>query len=378
MNPQHEKVFTLHKPELDLGKIMPQSRREVAWTKTLTLGARLFYCILFDYSVYTGKNMRQGVVRLANSFLARRFGVSIKTIRNWKTELRDAQLVFMTERAMQNTWPMTVYHFPKIIEGGQIPLPDDSESEDGLFPEDETETLSNRRRSGRLSRDPKTGKWQAGGSKTVESSNGALSEQNTDSVDHGSTNLPAAQETGFRPPRKPVARDNGKPLPATQETDYPPRGKPVAAVAGKPLPPTQETDYHGAGNPIADNREAQVRDSDTQRVEAPPVFELLEDNRLFKKWEIGLDKLFHRELREIKVELKRGLATSQSEIGRAFMRRKLKAVEERLTGPQPHELPATKAPLPKPKKAVPGPGMVAIGSEASAKAFAKAKMEAGL
>jgi hypothetical protein len=97
-----------------------------------------------------------------------------------------------------------------------------------------------------------------------------------------------------------------------------------------------------------------------------------------EKWLGRLDKMFPRELDKVKSDLRKALPNLLTKTSKAQCRWKLNQVEERLTGPQPEDVSEPKTPLPKPKMAVPGPGMVKIHSEESEAAFRKARKEAGL
>jgi hypothetical protein len=216
---------------------------------------------MIDLSVWTGKNMRSGVCRCANSYLARKFGVSSRTIQRWKLELLSTQKLLTKERPMANTWPMTIYEFPAITDL-HVPIPDNSETEDGFFPEDEMDRGTNRRRAERTTRDSANGQWHSKtgvqGSKMPKRPNGAVFAEMPAIVDVERQNCPTSPDKIVRPPRTKLSDPGGQPCPASRDTSVAPRATELSGVAGQNCPPWPDTSVAQGATQLADIGETQV------------------------------------------------------------------------------------------------------------------------
>lgn len=373
----HKKPFTLAPVGPDYAEIVPKARRTVGFNATLTLGARLFFALLTDFSLWTGVNQRPGVIRKPNSYWARKLGVSERTIQAWKAELLATGDVWLTEKWMKNSYPETVYHVAAIVG----PPVETTEAERAdANPEDEDEPLSNRRRRRTLTRLPSGRFGKPATPETAEPSKSALSAQNTDSVDRASGNLPSPTEASFRSERKDASAPHGSPLPLSHEGNFRPERKPASALDGSPLPLPAETGFRGLRKQPADKGEVQIgglrQKSQGKAVPAVPAAppELSSEEKAFRKWEGRLDKMFDRELRQVKADLQKALKTLMTEAGKASCRRKLAAVEERLTGPPPDEPSPVKVETP----AQPKPKPVPLPIEKRRELMAKARKESGI
>ena len=215
----HDKVFDIKKAEDPiLAKIVPEARRRVCQNTSIPESARMFFCWLTDMSLLYGAYLRRGVVKFSDSYLAARFKVSDKTIRNWKRAIEATGEVWLTEKFMKNSFPQTVYNIKAIV--GEATLPLNVDSEDGSLADDEIFS-SNRRRQQSVLRDPATGLFARRGTPprgSVESeANGTL--QISEEKRPCEKNLPPATAIDCRPPRKTVAVAHGKWLPSCTENN---------------------------------------------------------------------------------------------------------------------------------------------------------------
>src|SRR5258706_3626085 len=217
------------KPDPLLSEIVPRARRETIFDTRIPEGARMLYCLLTDCSLWRGVNVRPGVVRFANSYLARRLNVDEKTIQNWKRALKETGRIWTTEKRMKNCYPTTVYNITAIV--GQADLPFNSESDDGSLPEDEV--LNNRSRPRTMERDDH-GKWvkREGGSKSEKSSKSDNSTESLPFEGPERNNLPSSAATICRPQRQSIAVVNGNHLPPATETNCREERQSIAEESG--------------------------------------------------------------------------------------------------------------------------------------------------
>jgi hypothetical protein len=330
-NGKDDGVFSITRKEDPVWtKIAPAARREVMKNLTLSLGARMFYCWLIDCSLWTGVHMRPGVYRVANSYLALLLGVSERTIQNWKSELVGAGYVWLTEKRMKNSFPMTVYNVVAII--GQAMLPLNLETEDGSLPEHEH--LSNCKRPSRLVRDQK-GKWVRG-SKSAEMPKSQETAQISAVQDVASKNLPSSHETIFRPPAQPIAAHDGNQLRASAETDCVGGRQPVAAVGGNNLRAWTETDCVGGRQKPADKRESLYRVKSIEKKGGKATPPPKSDDQAFRDWVRRLDDMLNSDLKRLRQICRDQLKDPKlSDAGRELLKRKLVELALRLDGPQP-------------------------------------------
>jgi hypothetical protein len=254
-------VFGLHaKEDPMLTKFVPQSRREVFHNKKVSVGVRMFYAYLTDFSLFPGVCTRRGVYSESNTTIAQRLGVSTRTIQNWKSELVALGKICITEKWQKHSYPKTVYNIVDIV--GQAPLPMAIESEDGSAPEDEIFTASNRRRSKMIRGE--SGKWKkpVGGSKSLETPISRFLAENPAHQDNPNQNLPASHETDCAAPAQLDARHQRNTLRAAHEPDCVPAAQPSSLVARTPLRGTHEPDCAGPTKPVADNREIRTLNSE--------------------------------------------------------------------------------------------------------------------
>ena len=116
MNDQHH-ATTGHRPAFriepatpDLGQLILTARDECVQDNNLSLGSRLMFVRILDLSVRQASNVRPGVVTISQMKLAEKFGVSERTVWNWRSELIRAGYVWMSKQWMPNAWPVDTYH----------------------------------------------------------------------------------------------------------------------------------------------------------------------------------------------------------------------------------------------------------------------------
>lgn len=248
------KIFDLVKAQDPLAVVVPQARRKVCQNTHISTGSRMLFCYITDASLTAGLSTRKGVVKFSDSDLAHRFAVNVKTIRNWKNEIKSTGEIWLTEKFMKNTFPQTVYNVACIV--GNQPMLPNIESQDGSLPEDEVFS-SNRRRQRLVFHDPVTGKFAR--RNTPPPVRPAVSqEESLEKTEENAPSenfLPPTTAIECRPPRQNIAADNGKNLPSPTAKNCRPVRKAFAALDGKKLPLSTANDCRSPRQPIADNVE---------------------------------------------------------------------------------------------------------------------------
>lgn len=344
-NGHSDGVFGLvKKDDPILAHVAPRARREVCFDLSITEAARMFYCFLVDCSLWAGVNIRRGVVRFSNSYLAKRFGVSEKTIQNWKRQLIETGRIWNTEKRMKNSFPMTVYNIVAIV--GQAMLPLNLDTEDGSLPEDEVTSNRTRPRfTERVAKGTRTidgrpvgGRWVArGGSKLAASPKTTESAQNAVAQEPEEKILPCSAAIDCRPPTKPIAAHSGKILPSRAEINCRGGRQKVASVDGNKLPLSAEIDCRGERKTVADNEESLNGVKSIKREgEAPPP--PLPEEEAIKAWLQTLNGCFPSRLEKMREKFHRQLKDASQE-GKKLLKLKIAKLDELLDGPQPEWAP---------------------------------------
>lgn len=225
---ENGKIFDLVKAQDPLlSHVVPQARESMCFDTRICEAARMFFCFLTDASLKPGVMSRRGVVKFSDSYLAARFKVSDKTIRNWKRAIESTGRVWLTEKFMKNSFPQTVYNIAAIV--GQATLPLNSDSEDGSLAEDEIWS-SNRRRQKASGRVAESGKFAC----RLHGQSGCPicrqktpppyrirevfleNPKNAQENDTAGKILPPTAAIYCRRPRQPIAVESGKPLPTRE------------------------------------------------------------------------------------------------------------------------------------------------------------------
>jgi len=333
----------------------------------------MMFCYLTDASLQFGVFIRRGVVRFANSYLAQKFCVSAKTIQNWKRSLLATGHVWVTEKRMKNSFPMTVYNIAAIV--GAASLPANGDSEDGYLIED-VEAFSNRRPARSLARG-EDGKWQRREFTPPARSlpkNRTNHSQSAASEDRARKILPSTTATSCRPPRQPVAVHHGKPLPTATATSCRPPRQTIAVHDGNQLPLPTATSCRSPRQPIADKGKAQAVGGEVFERGEPDTPPRPDVSEAFKKWETRLDDMKNGHLRALESKIKARLQTTRSEIVRSGLKAQLQAVQDRLLPPVLDVATATPATATPAQKEKPTPIPIEtrrkLWAEAKAKNFA--------
>jgi hypothetical protein len=266
----HTKIFDLQKAEDPLlAKIVPQARRQCCEDTRLTEGARMLYCWLTDCSLWFGVYIRKGVIKFADTDLAKKFSVSRKTIQNWKHALETTGRIWLTERWNKNSFPTTVYNITAIV--GQAELPLSQDSADGSLTDHETFAASNRH-PGRFLKRGSKGKFACrlhgevgcelcrqrtpSPPETARPPQEAKTPQAVVNEGPAGKNLPATSATNCQPPAQPIALGQRNQLPAPTAIDCRGGAQPIAVADGNPLPLSSVTSYAGGAQPVAGNGRA--------------------------------------------------------------------------------------------------------------------------
>jgi hypothetical protein len=346
----HGKIFDLSpKEDATLAKVAPNARKECCRDTSLTEGARMFFCYLTDCALTFGTYIRRGVVKFADSDLARQFDVSPKTIRNWKRALQARGRIWLTERWNKNSFPTTVYNITALV--GQPELPLDVESRDGSIVADENFSASNRHPGRFLRRDPASGNWACrmhgvSGCSICRSNRrgGGFQDrpQNQPKTDKKATDkgpcekiLPSTTAIDYRAPRKQITAHHGKNLPTPTAKFYRGGGKPFTVAHGKNLPLPTVTDCRGQRKEVADNGKTVDGDlsiSGDRGKSSPPDLAL---NEWIKDLKSRKPRLYPRELQDIKTKLLEQRLKAEGVQARLFINKKIDAVDELMLGPTP-------------------------------------------
>lgn len=332
-NGHQTKIFDLApKQDQVLAKIVPEARRRVCLNNLLSAAARMFFCFLTDTSLLFGINIRKGVVKFSDADLANRFRVNARTIRAWKRELESTGEIWMTERYLKNSFPVTVYNITCVPEVGPRPEARSSESDDGSLVED---FGSNRRRrpSGR---DPLSGKFARRGTPGDTPPSPGLNlperpkteEKAVESTPNAFFS-PSTTEKNSRPPRLKTAVLYGEkqPTPSAENSRL---GRRKTAVADGEKQPQATAENSRSGRlKTADNRETAVGVMSLKGDKGggfPPP------GKQFEDWIKTLDGMFPSKLLLLEKTLTKKIELAQSPEARMEWRKRLKIVQERLLG----------------------------------------------
>ena len=113
MSDHHQPKFRIEPTGPDFTTLILQARDEVIDDPEISHGAARMFVKILDLSVRQGsKGVEQppGVVTVSQTKLHTWFGVSLRTIWNWKLELLEKGVVWMTSQPMPNAWPIDTYH----------------------------------------------------------------------------------------------------------------------------------------------------------------------------------------------------------------------------------------------------------------------------
>ena len=316
---QDDRKFRILPKEADFAPI--NARDQVIEDNDLDLGARLMFVRILDLSTRENVRERYGAVCISQQKLADKFGVSLRTIWNWKQQLLQKGVIWMTAKFMPNAWPMDVYHVTELDPRGQT---EGKTTQDGMWGNGKRRQGPDRLGMGAREPGqtiiPGTG---ARGSRFHSETGFQKSEKSSflPTIAAGNRNqLPASAETGCDSEPQPIAAGNSNVLPLGAETGCDSEPKQVATGSRNPLPRGAETG--------CEHIQSKVSVSSVIRVGE----EVLPTQKQFQDWLKSLDGLFPSRLRLLETTLSKKLALAQSMVAKAEWKKRLKIVQDRLLG----------------------------------------------
>jgi hypothetical protein len=333
---QKPKAFDIVPAQDPLTQTILQARREAVTDRDLSDGAKLLFVLLLDWSLWPGKNVKPGVVRISTTKLCELLARSARAIWGWKQELLKKQLIWIRDHFLPNAYPMHEYHIAVLDpeEHGGAPVTQDglwgncrrrsawSKEQRGLGARDALRSSKQHLENGgdfHISSEIATGSRTEGHLSVAESAVG-----NRKFCDSQPQNLRLATA------KSAIGNRSKRHLPtAANSTSQPHKTAPLI--------------------------EAQIGDlslSEGRGKASPPdkAFEAA-----FKAWEGRLDDMRNSDLRKVEEIAVRELQDAKSEYAKSVAKRKLAAIRLRLRGPsvpdqpvKPSARPARKASQPMP------------------------------
>jgi hypothetical protein len=342
----HKKVFQLAPVEDDLTGIILSVRLRVIEDKTLHLGARLMFVYLLDLSLRRTMNVRPGVVTISQTKLAEKFGVSHRTIYNWKWQLSQRRLVWCSSQPMPNTWPIDTYHIEAIHGRDYF---DSKTSVEGFWGNggrrSRPETSGNgAREPGQtilpgITKKPAPTPPVGNGLPTGGGDTKSADLQGISAAAGNGLPLSAAMGCRRRPQWVAGAARNG--LPAAPAMGCHGEPQPVAAGASNGLPPAPATgcrhkEAKGTGNQSSRGGEKPIAPPAEPGGEGKSRNPDMESD--LAAWRQTLNGSFPSRLETLRAKLA-GQREQATGIGREFLRRKIRILDEILEGPMPDSKP---------------------------------------
>lgn len=344
----------LDQPEPDYGPI--NARDRVIEDNDIDLGARLMFVRILDLSTRDGVRDHYGVVTISQQKLADKFGVSLRTIWNWKMQLVKKGVVWMGHKFMPNAWPMDTYHITELSPPGKT---EGRTTGEGMWGNGKRRQAPDR--IGLGAREP---------GQTIIPGTGARAASN---VLHSETGFQTPEKSSFLPA---IAAADRNPLPAAAATDCHSEPQPVAAGSRNSLPLGAATGCDsepkrvatGSRNRLPVGAETGCEHKKSQSVGnsvSKVGEEALPTEKRFQDWLEGLPR-FSSELRKLETDLTIEYRKAKTPERRRDLIRRIHAVKSKLLGSPVED----KAPEPKPVRTEPKPTM---SSEQQKAAWEKAK-----
>ena len=240
MNDRDHKAFQVVAAEPDYAPI--NARDQVIEDNDLDIGARLMFVRILDLSTRPGDRDDYGVITISQNKLAHKFGVSLRTIWNWKQQLMSKGVIWMTKQFMPNAWPMDTYHITALDPQGQT---EGRTTKDGMWGNGARRQSPDRMGLG--ARQPGQTIIPGTGvrSNQLRVATGFHDDKKSSFLPANATadrnELPATAETGCEPEPQPIATGSRNPLRLGAETGCEPEPKQVATVGRNPLRLSAET-----------------------------------------------------------------------------------------------------------------------------------------
>lgn len=316
----HEKAFRIvRNDQPDYGPI--EARDQVIEDNDLDLGARLMFVRIMDLSTRQGANDSYGVVTISQQKLSEKFGVSLRTIWNWKRQLLLKGVIWMSRKFMPNAWPMDTYHITKLDPPGRT---EDKTTAEGMWGN------GGRRQGpdqpGRGAREPGQRIIPGTGVRSNRFHSATGFQTSTKSsflptnASGNGNGLPVPVATNCHGEQQPIAAGSSNPLPLGAETGCEPERQPIATGSrnGLPLPAEMDCEHISPKSPVK---------SDFKVGEDLPTPE-----KQFQDWLKTLPGMFPSKLRRLESELiaKEKKATSRE--ARQEWGRRIAAVRVQLHG----------------------------------------------
>src|SRR2546428_5823703 len=106
----HAKIFAL-KPATDPDTLLIlETRRRANSDDRLNRSMKACFLEIVDRALNPNFFDYKGVVTLSDTFLADIFGVSNRSVYNWKKQIAECGYVWLTRKFKSNMWPITQYH----------------------------------------------------------------------------------------------------------------------------------------------------------------------------------------------------------------------------------------------------------------------------
>ena len=325
----HGKIFSL-KPAVDPDTLAILDARRNALqepNQRLNRGAKAFFCQVVDLTLDSRFYDSKGVATISDSYIAKIFQVSRRTIYSWKRSLESAGYIWTSDTWKPNMWPITCYHLTCLHKKRDQQKPEKDGSYGGIkFKAKPINPGNGARRPGQPGLAPLPGS-KSPPPETENADLQGISPENR-------TELPLTAEASFGSQPKPTSADSRSQLRATAEASFGSQPKPTSADSRSQLRATGEADFHQIESQIRDLRPEERGGEPT-----PP-------NSALEKWIKGLDQVFPSELRKMEAQFSHKLAQAKSQAARDQFRRRIAAIRSVLYGPPVNDAPEPQAAAP--------------------------------
>ena len=337
-----EQVFTLKKAVDPDTLLVLEARDMLLKDRRLNRPQQAFGCFLIDRALNPRFYDAKGVVCMADSIAAAVFGVTERTIYDWKWAVEEHGYFWITKKGRSNMWPMTTYHLACLHKRHQEYKTDADGTYGGTkvraTPNDELAAQGRAARNAALARKraQKTLPLM-GGIAVVTGSAAAVPEVKNSNLKaisaapRKNVRLPAEANFGSEP-KKISALSRRKLRPGAEE-NFGSEPKNTSGQSRSAPPPTAETDC-GHIEPQIREKEGSLREGGI-----PPAVAPLE--KQISEWRDSLNGSYPSRLEKTRTRLlqqRQGMRKSEA---RDVLDRKLAILTELLDGPLPaYEPPA--------------------------------------
>jgi hypothetical protein len=333
-NGNADKIFHLTRATDADTLVILEARRRALEDKRLTISMKACFCRVLDLALHPKFYDAKGVVTISDTRIAKTFGVSARTVYNWKRDIAAAGYWWISKKFVTNMYPLTVYHISCLDRPGDDRRTDEHGTYGGEHLRPEPKPALGARRPGQPGLAlPGSGK---GAPKSKTATLQPIAGESGKTV-----RLSAETDCGSQP--KPIAGESRNPLRLRAETHCGSEPKPIAGESRNVLQSTPETDCR-----LLESQKEPESQTKIEGKQPPP-------DLAFDKWVKGLDRMFAGELERLELRLKADHRAARSAAAKKQIARKLAAVTERLIGPSPDDEPAAPKPAPITIPAAPEP-----------------------